>query len=115
MSGEERVFCDHLLVAAKGPLVIEDAIARWRTALDRVERAAISFSARAGASGASGATLIGAYRSSESMVRRATPWIAAAVRDLPGAEAMVRLFVLARPHAHDADELARRERGNGHA
>jgi hypothetical protein len=57
----------------------------------------------------------GAYRLSESMVRRAAPWIAAAVRDLPGAEAMVRLFVFAHPHARDADELAQREGGNGHA
>lgn len=72
----------------------------------------ISVSARAGASGT---TLIAAYRLSESMVRRATPWIAAAVRDLPGAEALVRLFVLAQPHASDADELAPYEGGNGHA
>jgi hypothetical protein len=72
----------------------------------------ISSSARAGASGT---TLIGAYRLSESMVRRATPWIAAAVRDLPGAEAKVRLFVLAPPHAQDADGPAQRDGGNGHA
>jgi hypothetical protein len=49
------------------------------------------------------------------MVRRATPWIAAAVRDLPGAEALVRLFVLAHPHARDTDELAQPKGGNGHA
>ena len=52
----------------------------------------ISLGARAGAPAP---TLIAAYHLSESMVRRATPWIAAAVRDLPGAETLVRLFVLA--------------------
>jgi hypothetical protein len=72
----------------------------------------ISCSARAGASGT---TLIDAYRLSESMVRRATPWIAAALRDLPGAEALVRLFVLAHPHARDADDLEQPKRGGGHA
>ncbi len=65
----------------------------------------ISFIARAGASGT---ILRGAYRVSESMVRRAAPWIAAAVRDLPGAEMLVRLFVLAPPGARDADDLAQR-------
>jgi hypothetical protein len=72
----------------------------------------ISFGARAGASGT---TLIDAYRLSESMVRRATPWIAAAVHDLPGAEMLVRQFVLAHPHARDADELAQHGGGDGHA
>lgn len=72
----------------------------------------IRVSARAGASGT---TLIDAYRLSENMVRRATPWIAAAVRDLPGAEAVVRLFVLAQPHTRDADELAQRGGGDRHA
>lgn len=72
----------------------------------------ISFSARAGAPGA---TLIEAYRLSESMVRRAAPWIAAAVRDLPGADALVRLYVLAQPGTSDADEPAQRGEGDGHA
>jgi hypothetical protein len=40
--GEERVFRNHLLVAANGLLLIEDASARWHTALERVERAAIA-------------------------------------------------------------------------
>jgi hypothetical protein len=70
----------------------------------------ISFIARAGASGT---TMAEAYRLSASMVRRAAPWIAAAVRDLPGAEMMVRLFVFAHQGARDADEVA--ERGGGHA
>lgn len=45
--------------------------------------------------GAPGATLEEAHRLRERMVRRATPWIAAAVRDLPGAERVVRRFALA--------------------
>lgn len=45
--------------------------------------------------GAPGTTVEEAHRLSERMVRRATPWIAAAVRDLPGAERQVRLFVFA--------------------
>jgi hypothetical protein len=52
----------------------------------------VGFIARAGAPGT---TLEEAHRLSERMVRRAAPWIAAAVRDLPGAEMLVRLFVFA--------------------
>lgn len=40
-------------------------------------------------------TLEEARRLQERMVQRAAPWIAAAVRDLPGAEEMVRGFMLA--------------------
>ena len=72
----------------------------------------ISVSARAGASGT---TLIAAYRLSESMVRRAAPWIAAAVRDLPGAEKLVRLFVFAQLGTCDTDEPAQCGERGGHA
>ncbi len=59
----------------------------------------IGFITRAGAPGA---TVEGAHRLSERMVQRATPWIAAAVRDLPGAEMLVRLFVFAHRGAQPA-------------
>lgn len=72
----------------------------------------ISFIARAGASEA---MLREAYRMSESMVRRAAPSIAAAVRDLPGAEILVRQFALAHPGARDADDLTQHRDGDGHA
>jgi hypothetical protein len=72
----------------------------------------IGFMARAGGSGA---TLAEAHHLSQRMVRRAAPWIAAAVRDLPGAEVLVRMFVLAPPGARDPDELAPRGKGDGHA
>lgn len=44
--------------------------------------------------GAPEATLEEAHHTRERMTLRATPWIAAAVRDLPGAEEMVRRFAL---------------------
>jgi hypothetical protein len=44
--------------------------------------------------GTPGATLSEARRVRESMVRRAAPWLAVAARDLPGAEILVRLFVV---------------------
>jgi hypothetical protein len=37
------------------------------------------------------------------------------VRDLTGAETLVRRFVFAQPYALDADELELFEGGNGHA
>ncbi len=64
----------------------------------------IGFIARAGAPGA---TLEEARRLSERMVRRAAPWIAAAVRDLPGAEMLVRLFMFAHRGASQPTALSR--------
>ena len=52
-----------------------------------------------------GTTFEEARRLSERMVRRATPWIAAAVRDLPGAEMLVRLFAFA--HRGEPQPIAR--------
>ena len=51
--------------------------------------------------GAHGATLSEARGLRESMVRRAAPWLAVAVRDLPGAEILVRLFVFSHQGAPD--------------
>lgn len=58
----------------------------------------IGFITRAGAPGT---TLDEACRVRESMVRRGAPWLAVAVRDLPGAEMLVRLFVFSHRGASD--------------
>lgn len=60
----------------------------------------ISFMARAGAPRT---TLQEAYLVSENMVERAAPWIEVALRELPGAELLVGLFMLAQAGARDTD------------
>jgi hypothetical protein len=58
--------------------------------------------------GASDAMLDEAHRLKDRMLQRAAPWLAAAVRDLPGAETMVRTFELARRGAPQPSTRSRR-------